>query len=189
MGPASIPADDTRRELIVADTSTPGARRLALAGDVYTILVSGAQTAGRHCLIDMVAPDGGGPVPHRHDSEELFTLLDGELEFSFRGETRVVAAPASVAIPANAAHVFRNRSGRTVHMLCLCAPSGQDSFFEAVGDPINGCEAAGPAPKAAAMSEKIELIRRLAPHIGPRSGLTRADGDRSRRSPHGARGY
>jgi hypothetical protein len=28
-------------------------------GDTYSILVSGAETAGRYCLIDMVVPDGG----------------------------------------------------------------------------------------------------------------------------------
>ena len=42
-----------------------------------------AETAGRYCLIDMLVPDGGGPPPHRHDFEEMFTLLQGELAFTF----------------------------------------------------------------------------------------------------------
>ena len=33
---------------------------------------------------------GGGPPPHRHDFEEMFTLLQGELEFTFRGETSTI---------------------------------------------------------------------------------------------------
>jgi hypothetical protein len=41
--------------------------------DAYTILVTGAQTSGRYCLIDMLVPPGGGPPPHRHDFEEMFT--------------------------------------------------------------------------------------------------------------------
>jgi mannose-6-phosphate isomerase-like protein (cupin superfamily) len=40
--------------------------------------VSGAQTAGRYCLIDMIVPDGSGPPLHRHDFEEMFTLLEGD---------------------------------------------------------------------------------------------------------------
>lgn len=162
----TLPDDDLARSLTVRAPGDPGARRLFLAGDTYTILISGAETGGRYCLIDMVVPDGGGPMPHRHDFEELFTLLEGELEFTFRGETRTIAAPASVAIPANAPHVFKNRSGHTVHMLCLCAPAGQDEFFEAIGDPIDGADAGaltGTASEAAS-DDKAALIRKLAPY-------------------------
>jgi hypothetical protein len=37
-------------------------RRVSIVNNNYTILVSSAQTAGRHCLIDMLVPDGGGPA-------------------------------------------------------------------------------------------------------------------------------
>ena len=163
MSTDALPADDPARRLTLTGPADPAARRLFLAGDTYTILVSGADTAGRYRLIDMVVPDGGGPAPHRHDFEELFTLLDGELEFTFRGETRIVAAPASVAIPANAPHAFRNRSGRLAHMLCLCAPAGQEAFFAAVGDPLDGPDALPPLMGTSAMVAKAALIRRLAP--------------------------
>src|SRR5271166_4136578 len=87
----SVPTDDPRRSLTVADPDSSGVRHVAMVGDIYSILVSGAQTAGRYCLIDMIVPDGGGPPPHRHDYEEMFTLLEGELEFTFRGEPRLCA--------------------------------------------------------------------------------------------------
>lgn len=106
--------------------STPKARRLSLVGDTYTILISGADTQGRYCLIDMLVPDGGGPPPHRHDFEETFILIDGELSFTFRGATQTVKAPASINIPANAPHQFKNVSGKTAHILCQCAPAGQE---------------------------------------------------------------
>ena len=159
----TLPADDPSRQLTITGPADPAARRFFLAGDTYTILVSGTDTAGRYCLIDMVVPDGGGPATHRHDFEELFTLLDGELEFTFRGETRIVTAPASVAIPANSPHAFRNGSGRPAHMLCLCAPAGQEAFFAAVGDPLDGPNAMPPIMDAAAIAGKAALIRRLAP--------------------------
>jgi quercetin dioxygenase-like cupin family protein len=66
---------------------------------------------------------GSGPPPHRHDFEELFTLLEGELQFTFRGETTTVLAGSSMNIPANAPHVFKNVSGSTVYM---CTPAGQE---------------------------------------------------------------
>jgi quercetin dioxygenase-like cupin family protein len=54
----------------------------------------------------MLVPDGSGPPLHRHDFEEMFSLLEGELEFTFRGQTMTVGAPSTVNIPANARHFF-----------------------------------------------------------------------------------
>ena len=110
--PSAIPPDDPNRRLTVADPNDAGLRHVSVAGGTYTILLSGAETAGRYCLIDMLVPDGGGPPPHRHDFEEMFTLLDGELEFTFRGETQTVRAGSTVNIPANAPHAFRNSIGQ-----------------------------------------------------------------------------
>jgi quercetin dioxygenase-like cupin family protein len=132
----AIPADDPNRKLTIADPDGVGMRHISVVGDTYTILVSGAQTAGRYCLIDMLVPDGSGPPPHRHDFEEMFTVLEGELEFTFRGNKTVVKAGETVNIPANAPHVFKNKSGKTVRMLCMCTPAGQDEFFMEVGQPV-----------------------------------------------------
>jgi quercetin dioxygenase-like cupin family protein len=98
----ALPADNTQRELAV--TRTQDGRHIGVVGDTYTILVSGADTAGRFCLIDMFVPPGGGPPPHRHDFEETFSLVEGELELTFRGGKSTVHAGETVNIPANAPH-------------------------------------------------------------------------------------
>ena len=161
-GPA-IPADDPRRGLTVADPNSAGVRHVAVVGDTYSILVSGAETAGRYCLIDMIVPDGGGPPPHRHDFEEMFTLLQGELEFTFRGQTMVVRAGSTVHIPANAPHVFKNVSGGAVHMLCLAAPAGLEQFFLEVGDPLQSRTSPPPRLDKAQLEARIKRIKALAP--------------------------
>ena len=163
MSDAAIPADDPNRKLTVAEPRSPTVRHVAVVGDTYSILVSGAETAGRYCLIDMIVPDGGGPPPHRHDFEEMFTLLEGELEFAFRGRTTTVRAGSTVSVPANAPHAFRNASGASVHMLCLAAPAGLEEFFLEVGDPLES--RASPPPKLdnTQMEERIKKIRALAP--------------------------
>jgi hypothetical protein len=83
-----IPSDNLKRNLKVArpetDQSLP---HIGLVGDTYTIILSGDDTNGRYCLIDMHIPPGGGPPSHRHDFEESFTLLEGEIEATFRGES------------------------------------------------------------------------------------------------------
>src|SRR6202165_2207343 len=89
-GPAStLPTGDHRRKLSSARAdSGENVRHIGVVGDTYTILLSGKDTAGQFCLIDMHVPPGGGPPPHRHDFEETFTLLEGELEVTFRGSQR-----------------------------------------------------------------------------------------------------
>jgi quercetin dioxygenase-like cupin family protein len=157
-----IPSDDLNRQLTVVGPDDSSARHISLAGNVYTILISGDQTDGRYCLIDMLVPDGGGPPPHRHDFEEMFTLLEGELLFTFRGETVTVIAPATVNIPANAPHVFKNVSGKTVHMLCMCTPAGQEEFFLAVADPVSSRTSSPPILDEAQRAERGEKARALA---------------------------
>jgi len=86
-----LPADDLSRNLTLAriddEDSLP---HIGLVGDTYTITVTGAQTGGRFCVIDMHILPGGGPPPHRHDFDETFIVLEGEMEATFRGKKTIV---------------------------------------------------------------------------------------------------
>lgn len=157
-----IPPDDMRRTLTVADPDDPSLRHISLAGGTYTIVVSGAQTAGRYCLIDMLVPSSGGPPPHRHDFEEMFTLLEGELEFTFRGETTTVGTGSTVNIPANAPHSFVNNSGKKARLLCMCTPAGQEEFFMAVGDPVANRTSSPPDLNAEEKAQRAKKAQALA---------------------------
>ena len=101
-----LPADDLARSATIVGGDDPGLTHLGIGAGTYTILVSGEETGGRYSLIDMFVP-AGGPPPHRHDFEEMFHILEGELELTFRGETHRAAAGQTVNIPANAPHGFR----------------------------------------------------------------------------------
>src|SRR5271165_171187 len=132
----SIPSDNLNRHLIVASADDPAAVHISLVGNTYTILVSGKQTAGRYCLIDMHVPPGGGPPPHRHDFEESFTVLEGEIEATFRGRQQTVRAGRVINIPANAPHQFRNKSEQAARLLCVWSPAGLEELFFEVGVPV-----------------------------------------------------
>jgi quercetin dioxygenase-like cupin family protein len=159
---AAIPADDATRKLAVADPEDPKLRHVSVAGGTYTILVTGEQTGGRYCLIDMLVPPGGGPPPHRHDFEEMFTILDGEIELTFRGEAHRAGAGTTVNIPANAPHSFNNRSDKMVRLLCMCAPAGQEEFFLAVGDPVDSRTAPPPRLSQSEQAERVQRAKALA---------------------------
>ena len=157
----TLPADDPRRMLTHARADD--VPHISVAGDTYSILVSGLETAGRYCLIDMHVPPGGGPPPHRHDFEEMFTMLEGEIEFVFRGRKTVAKPGDTLNIPANAPHAFTNASQAPARMLCLCAPAGQEEFFVAVGVPVSSRIAPPPEMDETARSERMTAALALAP--------------------------
>jgi quercetin dioxygenase-like cupin family protein len=162
--PAPVPPDDLARDLTVArpdsDQSLP---HIALVGDTYTILVTGEQSAGKYTLIDMHVPPGGGPPPHRHDFEEMFTVLDGEVQVTFREQTLTARAGETINVPANAPHSFTNSGDEPLRLLCLCAPAGQEEFFRLVGQPVATRTQVPPPLDAAAQAAFIARAKALAP--------------------------
>ena len=162
-GGGVVPADDPTRTLAVVDPDDPALAHIAMVGDTYTILLSGAQTNGRYCLIDMAVPACGGPGPHRHDFEEMFTVLEGEIEMTFRGEKHRIRAGMTINVPANAPHFFTNVAGVSARMLCMCTPALQDDFFLAVGAPVASRTATAPKPTGDELHAFIARATTLAP--------------------------
>ena len=159
-----LPPDDPRRTLAVARPDDAGSLpHLSVAGGTYTVLLTGEDTAGRYTLIDMHVPPGGGPPPHRHDFEEMFTVLDGEIELTFRGVPLVARTGETVNVPANAPHSFRNVGDRPARLLCMCTPAGQERFFAAVGDRVDGRTAPPPPLSDAERAERRAKAMAIAP--------------------------
>jgi quercetin dioxygenase-like cupin family protein len=157
----TIPPDDSEHNLTLAQPDN--LPHIGLVGDTYTITLTGDDTAGRFCVIDMHIPPGGGPPPHRHDFEETFILLEGEVEATFRGKKSIVHAGDTLNIPANAPHQFLNASTRAVRMLCICSPAGQEKFFTEVG--VQVATRTTPPPKLGEKEQAafIEKVKALAP--------------------------
>ena len=160
----SLPPDDLNRTLTIA---TPGKDQtlphIGLVGDTYTITVTGDESNGRFCVIDMYIPPGGGPPPHRHDFEETFIVLEGELEVTFRGKKSSVRAGDTVNIPSNAPHQFHNASSEPGRLLCICSPAGQEKFFMEVGVPVATRTTPPPKLNEKEQAEFVKKAKMLAP--------------------------
>ena len=63
---------------VMQDRDSGSIEAQALMDERISDLLAGKDTAGRYCLIDMHVPPDGGPLPHRHDFEESFTVLAGD---------------------------------------------------------------------------------------------------------------
>jgi quercetin dioxygenase-like cupin family protein len=105
-------------------------------GDLFTYLVTGAESGGSYfTLIANLAPNGGPPPHVHHLEEEQFYLLEGALTFSVGDRMLPVKAGDFVHIPRETVHSFKN--GRTPsRILATFSPAGIEGFFREVGDPV-----------------------------------------------------
>jgi quercetin dioxygenase-like cupin family protein len=105
-------------------------------GDMFTYLVTGAESGGSYFTLIVDVGPHGGPPPHVHHlEEEQFYLLGGELSFSVGDQTFRVQAGDFVHIPRETIHSFKN--GPTpARLLVTFSPAGIEGFFREVGEPV-----------------------------------------------------
>lgn len=147
-----------------ATIRTPGVgRTVAVVGDVYRFLATGADTNGRYAVWEALVPPGGGPPPHVHSREdEGFYVLEGEITFTVNGERVVATAGTFANMPVGTPHSFKNESTKPAKMLISVAPAGLERMFFEVGVPLaEGTTTAAPPTK-----DEIEKLLAVAPDYG-----------------------
>lgn len=110
---------------------------LGIAGGNYRIIISGEETNGSYAVIEMLVPPGGGPPPHSHSEiQEMFYVLQGQVEFKTETGMQIVNEGSLVNIPfGGAIHCFKNMSEKTVRLLCTVVPAGLENYFKEIGQP------------------------------------------------------
>lgn len=143
--------------------STQDGRTIAVVGDVYRFLATGADTDGKYAQWEAIVSPGGGPPPHVHQREEEgFFVIEGEITFQI-GDQRVVATAGMFAnMPIGVTHCFKNETDRPARMIITVAPAGLEDMFFQVGVPVpEGSTTAAPPTPA-----EIEKLVALAPQYG-----------------------
>lgn len=83
---------------------------LNVLGVDITILASNRETRGCEVTLQQGA-EGIGPPPHRHDWDEAFFVLDGEVEIHCEGRSLVCGRGTFVYVPARTLHGYRFAAG------------------------------------------------------------------------------
>ena len=95
---------------MISTVSSSGAGRSFWGpGDLYTFLVTGAETGGTCFTLSALVAPGGGPPPHiHHREEEFFDLLEGQLHVAVGDHSRSAGPGDFAHIPRGAEHRFSN---------------------------------------------------------------------------------
>jgi quercetin dioxygenase-like cupin family protein len=138
-------------------------RTVALVGDIYRFLATGAETNGKYAMFEVLVGPGGGPPPHIHRREEEgFYILEGEITLTVGGDRIVATAGMFANVPVGTPHHFKNESSQPAKMLISVAPAGLENMFAEVGMPLaEGATAAPPPTKG-----EIERLLTIAPRYG-----------------------
>jgi mannose-6-phosphate isomerase-like protein (cupin superfamily) len=130
-----VPTPTTERPLAV---SVPANRPNYIVGsDTYSFVLTGKDTAGAYAFIDMHIPPGGGPMPHCHEFEEMFYVVEGEVEAFCHDSRTTAAANIAINIPGWAPHMFKNLSPVVpARLFCVVVRAGLEDEFAEIGIPV-----------------------------------------------------
>jgi len=146
-------------ESVIVRERGEGKTLLVGGGDQVTYKVRSAETSGAYFCFEVSTTPGFGPPLHTHEYRELFYVLEGEYEFTLDqdGELTVItgAPGATVAVPPNVPHTFKNASGGPARLLFVHQPAALEEFFEEFGVPVDAAGTSEP-PDPRAMVAALE---------------------------------
>lgn len=147
---------EAQRELFV---SLPEERpNVRIGTGTYSMVISGSNTRDRLAFIDMWVPPGDGPMPHTHECEETFYVVEGEV-IVFCRETRARATSGmAVAIPGWAPHAFYNLGESPARLFCVVSPAGLERQFLEIGPRVAGRDTPSPPVNEA---QKADLMKKI----------------------------
>ena len=123
-----------------------------------SILLSGEDTGGAYCLLDMRVAPGNGVPRHTHTREdEAIFVLYGQLEVSIGGDLFTLKPGETLIAPRNIPHQLRNSGNVTNHYLIMFSPSGFEGFLRATSVPAPDNAVAPTKPPAVAVQNVFEL--------------------------------
>src|SRR5829696_7618738 len=133
-------------------------------GGLATVKARGKETGGRYTLVEVLDPEGEGPLHVHHREDEGFWVLEGELTFEV-GDERIKASPGSFVFgPKDVPHRYTVDSG-PARLLYVLSPSGFEEFVYATSEPAKE-RTPPPAPEGPPSEAEMEQLRALARQYG-----------------------
>lgn len=101
-------------------------------GELLTFKVTSAE-AGGHLVMELIGQPGGGPPLHTHEASEIFSILEGEFEFTGLEDgkpyTLQAAAGDTVYIPGGQPHTYKAVGTSPGKATCILSPGADFEGF------------------------------------------------------------
>ena len=136
---------------------------ISVLGEIMDFKITGAETAGALCVVELTSFPHNGPPPHIHHREdESFYVVDGKFSF-LMGSRTVEANPGSFCrVPRGTLHTYQNIGTRPGKALLILTPAGFENLWTEIGDPVVKLE----GPSGPPSPEIIAQLMDLAPKYG-----------------------
>lgn len=131
--------------------------RLTMGSSEVIFKAVGADTHGHLGLFEnLIHPGGTAPGVHIHrHMEEMFYVLEGEVEILVGTRTVQGQSGAFVLVPRNTPHAFANRGTTPAKLLIMFCPGGErEKYFEGLAELLRD----GQTPNREAL---LELMQRF----------------------------
>ncbi|MBT8285839.1 MAG: quercetin 2,3-dioxygenase [Flavobacteriaceae bacterium] len=109
-------------------------KSINVIGDLQTFKLTGEDTNGLFTLIEEQNDPGVGIPPHVHENEdEVFKVLEGEMELTVGGETTLLKAGDLAFGPRGVPHSWRIVGDKKAKVILSVFPSGIEHMFDELG--------------------------------------------------------
>jgi quercetin dioxygenase-like cupin family protein len=136
----------------------PRSKRFYFDVGLGSVCLSGIDTGGAYCLLEVSLAPGIGVPRHTHTREdEVYFVLAGELEVTVGERTFVLRSGDTLLAPRDIPHQLRNSGDTTNHYLLVFSPSGFEEFIIATAVPAPDNAVAPTEPPAVAVRNVHEL--------------------------------
>ncbi|MFD2942461.1 cupin domain-containing protein [Flavobacterium notoginsengisoli] len=101
-----------------------------ILGDIQTVKLSGIHTGGRITIVENNNPPGVSIPLHVHANEdEIFRILEGEMEFTVEGITSKLKTGDTIFLPRQIPHSFKVTGKKNTKAIITIVPSGIEEMF------------------------------------------------------------
>jgi quercetin dioxygenase-like cupin family protein len=136
----------------------PRSNRYYFDVGIGSVCLSGADTGGAYCLLEVGLAPGMGVPRHTHTREdEAYLVLVGELEVIVGDEAFILRPGDCLLAPRDIPHQLRNSGNVENHYLLFFSPPGFEEFLRLTAVPAPDNAAAPTKPPAIPVQNVHEL--------------------------------
>ena len=158
-----VPATQASIRRVLSIKHQPKQKRYYFDVGLGSVCLSGIDTGGAYCLLEVSLAPGMAVPRHTHRREdEVYFVLAGELEVTVGEKTFVLWPGDALLAPRDISHALRNSGNITNHYLLLFSPSGFEEFILATAVPAPDNAVAPTEPPAVA----VQNVHKLATDYG-----------------------